>query len=183
MRLHRQRNVNQSKIGGVLDTGRCLCSHPLVAGWLCCARDAERVASHTDIFRHRAPTKVDGRQLVPVFIQHRPSDKKYHQDRCHFSSVESSPKMTNRQYYPNTYPNTGWQQEIPIHNPDEDEANRPYYPPSGWQQEVPIPNYNVDEGYGQGESSRGFQSKLILVFIIPFKELATRLDSLNMQFR
>jgi hypothetical protein len=85
----------------------------------------------------------------------------------------------NRQYYTPS----GWQQEVPIHHQQEDEANRQYYSPSGWQQEIPIPSYDEDEGYRQGDSSRGFQGKLILVFIIPFKELETRLDSLNMQFR
>ena len=86
--------------------------------------------------------------------------------------------MANRQYYTPS----GWQQEVPLHHQQEDEANRQYYPPSGWQQEIPIPSYDEDEGYGQGENSRGFQGKLILVFIIPFKELETRLGSLTCNF-
>jgi hypothetical protein len=188
MRLHLQRHVNQFKIGGVLDTAHCLCFHPLAAGWLCCARDAERDAIQTDLrglasCRHRAPTKIDVlRPLVPVFIQHRPTDTKYHEDRCRFSTVKSSPKMANNRQYDTS---SGWQQDVPIHHQQDDEANRQYYPPSPWQQEIAVPSYNEDDGYRQGESSRGYQGKLIFAFIIPSSSSKRRNEdnSLNMQFR
>jgi hypothetical protein len=121
--------------------------------------------------RHRAPTKIDVlRPQVPAFIQHRPTDTKYHEDRCRFSTVKSSLNMANNRQY---YTSSGWQQDVPIHHQQNDEANRQYYPPSPWQQEIAVPSYNEDEGYRQGEGSRGFQGKLIFAFIIPFKQLET----------